>query len=191
MALIQVKRGARPRLASGVARAAQGGLPWTCRHSGLIASLGRSSCQASLCWNLFGPSRLVVGRLGKQHLAIAFTFGLGRQHNVQNSLGSRAISAEEVKIRNYLSLFFDPCFTVSESPVNPAKFIQFFGWGHNDVTVDRVMASMGVVDRPNKSNLKKQSPRSLPISLVRRLFLARSPEQPHGGGIQGRAAGNK
>jgi hypothetical protein len=124
--------------------------PCTSRHSGLIASLGRSSCQASLCWNLFGPSRLVFGRLAKQHLAIAFTFGLGRQHDVQNSLGSRAISAEEVKIGNYLSLFFDTCFTVSESPVNPAKFIQCVGLRHNDAATDRSCLPEYRANRPRQ-----------------------------------------
>ena len=48
------------------------------------------------------------------------------------------ISAEDVKIRNYLSLFSDTCFTVSESPVNPPKFIQFFGLGYKMQQTSRV-----------------------------------------------------
>jgi len=59
----------------------------------------------------------------KHHLAIAFTFGLGGQHSVQNSLGSRGISSEETKMRNYVELFFDPCFTVSKSPIKSTKFV--------------------------------------------------------------------
>jgi len=67
--------------------------------------------------------------IGQAALAIAFTFDQGGWHRVQNPLGSRGISVEEVKIDNYLSPFFDTCFTVSESSVNPAKFTQFFGFG--------------------------------------------------------------
>jgi hypothetical protein len=73
--------------------------------------------------------------------------------NIQYRLRLRAIAAEEVMIRNNFLLFFDTCFTVSESLVNPRSASTALVWAITmQQPVDHVSLSIGRIDRVNKPN---------------------------------------
>ena len=66
-------------------------------------------------------------------------------------------------IRNNFLLFFDTCFTLSESLVNRAKCVQCFGLGHNDAATGRSCLAEYRANRPRQQaqSLSKTKPPDL------------------------------